>query len=71
MEDLSKMLNPETALTAGESMSAGNTVSPSVAKTAMAAPGSMPVNVPSVKPRTHDEPGMEVPPVHDYAKKVN
>lgn len=61
MQDLSHLLNLETGLTAGESMSAGNTVSPSTGKTAMAAPGSMPVNIPSAKPRQHDDPGLEIP----------
>lgn len=59
MKDLSGMLNWETGLTAGESMSGGNTVSPNP-NDAMGAPGSMPVNTPSVKPRLNDTPNMDM-----------
>ena len=61
MKDLSSMLNWETGLTAGESMSGGNTVSPSP-DAAMTAPGSMPVNTPSKTPRVNDTPTVEVTP---------
>lgn len=59
MQNLSHLLNWETGLTAGESMSGGNTISPSPTA-AMSAPGSMPVNEPSVKPRLHDTPDVQV-----------
>lgn len=70
MKDLSSMLKPETALTSGLSMSAGNTVSPNAHATAMGAPGSEPVNPPPKIGYAEDTPGMDIPPVHDYAKKV-
>jgi hypothetical protein len=71
MKDLSDMLDPKTALTAGESMNAGNTVTNDDGhKVAMAGPGSEPVN-PAPKPVPHDSPGMEIPSPTSYTKKVN
>lgn len=65
MKDLSSMLNLETGLTAGESMSGGNTISPNLGKDAMTAPGSMPVNTPSKTPKINDTPAVQVTPKSD------
>ena len=50
------MLNVETGLMAGESMSGGNTISNNAL--AMSAPGSTPVNPDPTKPSKVDDPGM-------------
>lgn len=62
MEDLSAKLglNWATGLTAGESESAGNTITHDDKNIAMKAPGSSPVNA---LPEWTDEPALEVPPV--------
>lgn len=59
MKDLSNLV-PKFFLTAGESMSAGNTQSDD-AGISMTAPGSQPVNPDPSTPVKHDEPGLEVP----------
>jgi len=71
MQDLSHMVNPATALNAGESMSAGNTVTLGTAKVAMAAPGSQPVNANPTQGFASDTPEMEIPPVKNYKKTVS
>lgn len=71
MDDLSLMINPATMFNAGESMSAGNTVTLGTAKVAMAGPGSEPVNPNPKQGATSDTPEMEIPPVKSYVKKVN
>jgi hypothetical protein len=62
MEDLSKKYygDQSTGLTAGTSMSAGNTTT--IPGAAMQAPGSKPVN-PLPLGAEVDDPAMEVPPV--------
>jgi hypothetical protein len=70
MEDLSKKYygDQSTALTGGESMSAGNTTSrPGIA---MSAPGSKPVNPPPLGVE-YDTPEMEVPSVKGPTVLVN
>lgn len=59
MKDLSNLV-PKFFLTAGESMSAGNTTTDDQG-IAMSAPGSTPVNPDPSTPVAHDEPGLEVP----------
>lgn len=61
------MLSPETGLTGGESMNAGNTTT--IPGVAMQAPGSRPVN-PLPPGAEVDTPELDIPAVHDYAKKV-
>lgn len=56
MKDLSSMLDIATALTAGSSMSGGNTISDNTL--AMSAPGSTPVNPDPTAPTKVDDPGL-------------
>lgn len=58
MKDMSHLLNLETGLTAGSSMSAGNTISDN--ELAMTAPGSTPVNADPVNPTKVDDPALAV-----------
>jgi hypothetical protein len=62
------MVSPGTALTAGESMAGGNTMSRP--NTAQSAPGSEPVN-PMPALTELDNPAMDIPVVHDYAPLVH
>lgn len=58
MQDLTSRVTQGTALNAGESMAAGNTVSHDPDNVAMSAPGSAPVNP---LPSTTDDPKIEIP----------
>ena len=71
MEDLTHMLTPGTQFNAGESMSAGNTVTLGTAEVAMAGHGTAPVNPNPKLGSATDTPAMEIPPVSSYTKKVN
>lgn len=71
MKDLSSMLDIATALTAGSSMSGGNTISNN--ELAMSAPGSVPVNPDPTTPTKVDDPGLsqsDTATVSDGASRV-
>lgn len=56
MKDLSHMLDSKTGLTAGESMSGGNTISE---RPKFTPEGSTPVNPDPANPKPHDDPSMD------------
>jgi hypothetical protein len=69
MQNLSHLVDQDTALTAGQSQSAGNTINHPVT-TVGPAPGSNPVNSPPAV-KDLDDTGLDIDPPQNYTHLVS